>query len=47
MIYEVASLPKKSRIRIIARETFGVIAFPDSQLSLCVGVDVGEGSIGR
>ena len=47
MICEVVSLPKKSRICIIARETFGVIAFPDRQLSLCVGVDVGEGSIGR
>ena len=47
MICEVVSLLKKPRIRIIARETFGVIAFPDLQLSLSVRVDEGEGTIGR
>ena len=47
MICEVVSLLEKSSIRIFARETFGVIAFPDLQLSLSVGVDEGEGTIGR
>lgn len=47
MICEAVSLLEKSCIRIIARETFGVVAFPDLQLSLSVGVDEGEGTIGR
>ena len=47
MIYEVVSLLEKSRIRIIARETFGVVAFPDLQLSLSVWVDECEGTIDR
>ena len=47
MICEVVSLLKNSCIRIIARETFGVIAFPDLQLSLSVGVDEGKDTIGR
>jgi len=41
------SLLEKSSVHIIARETFGVIAFPDLHLSLSDGVDIGEDSIGR
>jgi hypothetical protein len=47
MICEVVSLLEKSCIRIIARDTFGVVAFPDLQLSFSVRVDEGEGTIGR
>ena len=47
MVCKVVSLLEKSSVRIIARETFGVIAFPDLQLSFCVGVDEGKGTIGR
>ena len=47
MILEVVSLLEKSSVHIIARETFGVIAFPDLHLSLSDGVDIGEDSIGR
>ena len=47
MICEVVSLLEKSSIRIIARETFGVVAFPDLQLSLSIGVYEGECTIGR
>jgi hypothetical protein len=47
MILEVESLLEKSSVCIIARETFSVIAFPDLQLSLSVGVDEGKDTIGR
>jgi hypothetical protein len=47
MICEVVSLLEKSSVRIIARETFGVVAFPDLQLSFSFRVDEGEGTIGR
>ena len=45
MICEVVSLFEKSSIRIIAKEAVRVAAFPDLQLSLCVGVDEGVGTI--
>jgi hypothetical protein len=47
MICEVVSLLEKSSVHIIARETFGVIAFPELHLSLSDGVDIGEYTIGR
>jgi hypothetical protein len=47
MICEVMSLLEKSSVHIIARETFGVIAFPELHLSLSDGVDIGEDTIGR
>jgi hypothetical protein len=46
MICEVVSLLEKSSVRIIAREAFSVVAFPYLQLSLSVGVDEGENTIG-
>ena len=45
MICEVVSLLEKSGISIIAREAVRVVAFPDLQLSPCVGVDEREGTI--
>jgi hypothetical protein len=47
MICEVVSLLEKSSAHIIARETLGVIAFPELHLSLSDGVDIGEDTICR
>lgn len=44
MICEVVSLLEKSSIRIVAREAVRVVALPDLQLSLGVGVDEGVGT---
>lgn len=45
MICEVVSLLEVSCIRILAREAVRVVAFPELQVSLCVGVDPGECAI--
>ena len=45
MIFEVMRLLEKSSVCIVARETFGLIAFPDLELSLSFGVDEGEDTI--
>lgn len=47
MICEVVSLLEKSCVHITARETLGVITFPELDRSLCCGVDIVEDTIGR